>query len=125
MTDPWTTWRDQGACRGVDPNVFFPERGDSCVAAKKVCAGCPVRGECLDFALAHGEKFGIWGGKSERERSRLRAARRPGSARWSDEKCRQVRSMAAQGLSQAEIARELGVSPRTVFRYLQPAETAS
>ena len=65
-----------GACRGVDPEVFFPEQGMSLEPAKRVCADCAVRDECLEFALANRERFGVWGGPSERERRRLRRARR-------------------------------------------------
>lgn len=59
----------------MDTNLFFPSRGDSCVAAKEVCAGCPVRQECLEFALAEREVYGVWGGTSERERRRMRRER--------------------------------------------------
>ena len=68
-------WQDQANCLGVDPDLFFPERGASTREAKEVCRGCVVRGECLEYALVNGEKFGIWGGLSERERRRLRRAR--------------------------------------------------
>lgn len=68
-------WQDAANCLGVDPDLFFPERGASTREAKEVCKGCVVRGECLEFALANGEKFGIWGGLSERERRRLRRQR--------------------------------------------------
>jgi WhiB family redox-sensing transcriptional regulator len=60
---------------GVDPELFFPERGSSTREAKEVCRGCVVRVECLEFAIANSEKFGIWGGMSERERRRVRRAR--------------------------------------------------
>ena len=68
-------WQDQANCLGVDPDLFFPERGASTREAKEVCRGCEVRQQCLDYALANGEKFGIWGGLSERERRRLRRHR--------------------------------------------------
>ncbi len=68
-------WQDQANCLGVDPDLFFPERGASTREAKEVCRGCVVRVECLEYALANGEKFGIWGGLSERERRRIRRAR--------------------------------------------------
>jgi len=68
-------WQDRANCLGVDPDLFFPERGASTREAKSVCAGCEVRLECLEYALANGEKFGIWGGLSERERRRLRRQR--------------------------------------------------
>lgn len=68
-------WQDFGNCLGVDPDLFFPERGASTRQAKEVCRGCLVREECLEYALANGEKFGIWGGLSERERRRIRRQR--------------------------------------------------
>lgn len=68
-------WKQHGNCLGVDPDLFFPERGASTREAKAVCAGCMVRAQCLEYALDNGEKFGIWGGLSERERRRLRRQR--------------------------------------------------
>ena len=68
-------WQDEANCLGVDPDLFFPERGASTREAKEVCRGCVVRVDCLEYALANGEKFGIWGGMSERERRRIRRAR--------------------------------------------------
>ena len=68
-------WQDYANCLGVDPDLFFPERGASTREAKEVCRGCVVREECLEFALQNGEKFGIWGGLSERERRRIRRQR--------------------------------------------------
>ena len=65
-------WQDLANCLGVDPDLFFPERGASTREAKEVCRGCVVREDCLEYALANGEKFGIWGGLSERERRRIR-----------------------------------------------------
>ena len=68
-------WQENANCLGVDPDLFFPERGASTREAKAVCRGCEVREDCLEYALAHGEKFGIWGGLSERERRRVRRPR--------------------------------------------------
>lgn len=68
-------WQLLANCLGVDPDLFFPERGASTKEAKAVCQGCVVREECLEYAIAHGEKFGIWGGLSERERRRIRRQR--------------------------------------------------
>lgn len=68
-------WQRLANCLGLDPDVFFPERGASTREAKEVCRGCVVRAECLDFAVANGERFGIWGGLSERERRKVRRAR--------------------------------------------------
>ncbi|MDG2211926.1 MAG: WhiB family transcriptional regulator [Acidimicrobiales bacterium] len=70
-----TSWQESSNCLGVDPDLFFPERGASTREAKDVCRGCVVREDCLEFALQNGEKFGIWGGMSERERRRIRRHR--------------------------------------------------
>ncbi len=73
--EPDPDWNDYANCLGVDPDLFFPERGASTREAKEVCRGCEVRHDCLEFALQNGEKFGIWGGLSERERRRIRRQR--------------------------------------------------
>ncbi|MCC6436393.1 MAG: WhiB family transcriptional regulator [Acidimicrobiales bacterium] len=69
------TWQRFANCLGVDPDLFFPERGASTREAKEVCRACVVRADCLEYAIVNGEKFGIWGGLSERERRRIRRAR--------------------------------------------------
>jgi WhiB family transcriptional regulator, redox-sensing transcriptional regulator len=65
-------WQDSALCAETDPEAFFPEKGGSTRAAKRVCMNCEVRDECLGYAQANGISFGIWGGLSERERRRLR-----------------------------------------------------
>jgi len=65
-------WQDRALCAQTDPEAFFPEKGGSTREAKKVCTGCEVRAECLEYALANDERFGIWGGLSERERRKLK-----------------------------------------------------
>lgn len=65
-------WQERALCAQTDPEAFFPEKGGSTREAKKVCTGCEVRAECLEYALAHDERFGIWGGLSERERRKLK-----------------------------------------------------
>jgi WhiB family redox-sensing transcriptional regulator len=66
------SWQERALCAQTDPEAFFPEKGGSTREAKKVCASCEVRSECLDYALANDERFGIWGGLSERERRKLK-----------------------------------------------------
>ncbi len=66
------SWQDRALCAQTDPEAFFPEKGGSTREAKRVCVGCEVRMECLEYALAHDERFGIWGGMSERERRKLK-----------------------------------------------------
>ncbi|MGQ0743624.1 MAG: WhiB family transcriptional regulator [Acidimicrobiales bacterium] len=76
-----TAWRLKGACRGIPASVFYPDDDDPAIEAKAICARCPVRQTCLDFALAVREKEGVWGGATERERRRiLRQRRRPAAA---------------------------------------------
>lgn len=65
-------WRNYALCAQTDPEAFFPEKGGSTRAAKKICARCDVGEECLDYALNHDERFGIWGGLSERQRRKLK-----------------------------------------------------
>lgn len=67
-------WSVSALCAQTDPDAFFPEKGGSTAAAKRVCRSCLVRSECLEYALENDERFGVWGGLSERER------RRPGRA---------------------------------------------
>ena len=69
------TWQAEARCLEADPEIFFPERGGSSRAARAVCRDCTVRDECLRYALANREQFGIWGGTSERERRKLRKLR--------------------------------------------------
>lgn len=65
-------WQERALCAQTDPEAFFPEKGGSTREAKKICQRCAVRNECLEYALGHDERFGIWGGLSERERRRLK-----------------------------------------------------
>jgi WhiB family redox-sensing transcriptional regulator len=67
-----SAWQARALCAQTDPEAFFPEKGGSTREAKSVCRGCEVRQECLEYALAHDERYGIWGGLSERERRKLR-----------------------------------------------------
>ena len=66
------SWQERALCAETDPEAFFPEKGGSTREAKKICTGCEVKAECLEYALANDERFGIWGGLAERERRRLR-----------------------------------------------------
>jgi WhiB family redox-sensing transcriptional regulator len=79
MTITWPEgeeWMASGLCAQTDPEEFFPEKGGSSRVAKLICAGCEVRAECLEYALEQDERYGIWGGLSERERRAIRRAGR-------------------------------------------------
>lgn len=65
-------WQSDALCAQTDPEAFFPEKGGSTRDAKRICASCEVRDQCLEYALANDERFGIWGGLSERERRKLK-----------------------------------------------------
>jgi WhiB family redox-sensing transcriptional regulator len=73
-------WKAEGLCAQTDPDAFYPEKGESTGPAKRICQACPVRPECLADALARGERFGVWGGTSDRERRRLRQQQQPETA---------------------------------------------
>jgi len=70
------SWRNRAACRGVDPDIFFPVSEEDAVQSKAICAECPVREACLEYALATRERDGVWGGATERERRRMIRQRR-------------------------------------------------
>lgn len=78
------SWQERGRCRDLDVELFYPSSDDESfdqrhmreTAAKAVCGSCAVQAECLAWALASGERFGVWGGKSERERQILASNRR-------------------------------------------------
>ncbi|WP_350347299.1 WhiB family transcriptional regulator [Agromyces sp. G08B096] len=72
VDDDPLAWQSDALCAQTDPEAFFPEKGGSTRDAKKICTGCEVRAQCLEYALANDERFGIWGGLSERERRKLR-----------------------------------------------------
>lgn len=70
------SWQARGACRGADAELFFPASEDAAMPAKLICDTCPVRLTCLAFSLERNERFGVWGGLTERERGRLTPAAR-------------------------------------------------
>ena len=70
--DDALAWQSDALCAQTDPEAFFPEKGGSTRDAKRICTSCEVRDQCLEYALANDERFGIWGGLSERERRKLK-----------------------------------------------------
>ena len=108
-------WQDHAACRGADPELFFPEPGPDMhrkvAEAKAICVACPVRADCGAYALANRERFGIWGGQADRaRRATRRRTRQPG-------RCdRDIARLTAAGLTAQHIAAKLDLAPRTVTR---------
>lgn len=70
------SWRQRAACRGVDPDIFYPSADEEAEEAKSICRVCPVREPCLEYALLNRERDGVWGGATERERRRIIRQRR-------------------------------------------------
>lgn len=69
-------WQEKAACRTIPVELFFPPLEQEADEAKAVCDGCSVKDPCLEFALAAGERFGVWGGLTPQERRSLVAKRR-------------------------------------------------
>ena len=76
LAPPNLTWRQHAACRGLEPEVFYPVSEEQTEEAKAICRECPVREPCLEYALANRERDGVWGGATERERRRMIRQRR-------------------------------------------------
>ena len=70
------SWRQHAACRGIDPDIFYPAEDEEADVAKEVCAQCSVHTACLEYALTSREREGVWGGATERERRRIIRQRR-------------------------------------------------
>ena len=74
--DKTLIWRQRAACRGVDPDIFYPVSDEDAEDAKAICRQCQVQERCLDWALSNREREGVWGGATERERRRIIRRRR-------------------------------------------------
>ena len=109
------SWQNHAACRDADPELFFPEPGPDMhrkiAEAKALCAACPVRVDCLGYALRGRERFGIWGGQADRSRrATRRRTQQPGR------RDRDIAYLTAAGLTAQHIAAKLDLAPRTVTR---------
>jgi WhiB family transcriptional regulator, redox-sensing transcriptional regulator len=109
-------WRELAACRGAGLELFFPERGESAEPARRLCAACPVRQPCLDYAITNRITYGIWGGLSERERRALRSGWVRASRRGRD---RAILAAEAAGYTAAAIGRSFGLSRTSVTRIVR------
>lgn len=109
-------WADRAACRGVDPEIFFPCSGEVNDKAVAICGGCPVRVECAEFALADLDIVGIWGGLSHKERLRIRRGdRRAPKRRYVQVDGALIRRLRTEkGLTRAELARAVGCVDSTL-----------
>ncbi|MFD3955527.1 MULTISPECIES: WhiB family transcriptional regulator [Streptomyces] len=76
VTEDALDWQESALCAQTGPEFFFPAPGSSTREAKQLCGACEGRVACLEYALANDERFGVWGGLSEKERERLRRKER-------------------------------------------------
>jgi len=109
-------WRELAACRGSDLEVFFPGRGESAGPARQVCAACPVRQPCLDYAITNRIVHGIWGGLTERERRALQSRWVRASRRNRDGA---ISAAVAAGYTVEAVGRSFGLSRTTVARIVR------
>jgi len=114
-----SAWQYRAACRGADPDLFFPQQGESADPARRVCARCPVRAQCLEYALANAIWHGVWGGLAERERRELRTRRLRAARRDRDRAI-----AAAAGHPTEAVGRAADVSGKPVRRVLAGEEDA-
>lgn len=116
-------WRDEALCAQTDPEIFFPEKGSDDGRGKRICARCDAKTMCLAFALENDERYGIWGGLSARDRTRIRKELQIKPLTQiqveREERDRTIASMADRGYDALAIAEKLGVSEKTVYRVLQ------
>jgi WhiB family redox-sensing transcriptional regulator len=130
-----TAWMQDGLCRQVDADLFFPEGRGAAITvqakeAKKVCNLCPVRATCLNWAVTTGQSSGVWGGLSEDERIPLRREhteqRQSSYARCIDAQAL-IERRVAEGKSHRQIGEELGVCHSAVgkaWRYFESERKA-
>jgi WhiB family redox-sensing transcriptional regulator len=110
-------WQEDAVCAQTDPEAFFPEKGGSTRDAKMVCLGCPVQDQCLQYALDNQERFGIWGGLSERERRKLQDRVGQGHGRiLSEAQEQRAMDMLDRGLTVTQVARQFAVNFSVIRR---------
>lgn len=107
-------WQDDALCATTDPDLFFPEPRDKAVAAKRICASCRVKDECLEYALEAREEHGVWGGLTEVERAALLEPVKPVLARLDYDSMAELLSL---GMPVGDIAARLGCSTESVTRF--------
>lgn len=107
-------WREQALCAQVGDLPFFPAKGESAAEGKAVCAGCDVREQCLAYALENNERFGIWGGKSERERRAILNGMAEKRAAEQEESDARIAALHAELGSIEKVAQRLESTPRKI-----------
>jgi WhiB family redox-sensing transcriptional regulator len=114
-----TDWQLDALCAQIDPEIFFPEKGGSPAAAKKICHTCTVKDTCLEAGLAKPGTIGVWGGTTPKERRRItrgREIKRRQPTRMVNSR-RLALALLAEGKIPTQVAAIVGVSDRTIFRW--------
>jgi WhiB family redox-sensing transcriptional regulator len=126
-----TAWQIKGACRDHDPEAFYPMEGDDPEPAKAVCLRqCEVREECLNWAIDRGERWGVWGGMTPRERSHHARTNpppvrdEPPTHHRESDRFRALRRLRDSGLEAETIARYFGVKHSTVRKWMSMQDSA-
>jgi WhiB family redox-sensing transcriptional regulator len=108
-------WQDRGLCAQTDPEAFFPVKGQPATEAKRVCASCEVKAECLEWALEYRQTFGVWGGLTPTERKKLQR-KRSASVSPAAAATTAMEEVIRLGMKTVDIEKRFGVSERTVYR---------
>lgn len=108
-------FEEKPACADEDPNVFFDDTLTG--LARAVCGRCPVQEQCLAWALSHGEREGVWGGLTPRQRAARPDYKVAPPALTVEERRQAIRYYTRRGESAERIADRLGLSARTVIRH--------
>lgn len=120
MTAPIThpTWMDDALCAQTDPELWFPEKGESATRARQICGQCPIRQRCAEYALETGQEYGVWGGLNAAERSYLTGT---ASANVTEAMQRRltILDLDKQGIEPMTIARQVRTSTSNVRAILR------
>jgi WhiB family transcriptional regulator, redox-sensing transcriptional regulator len=111
-------WKDDGACRGANPDLWFIKSPEFVDAARQICERCPVRRDCLEHALNTPEEYGMWGGVTEQERRAIKRKRAAVARTLPPQRVAALRYLVAEGTTSIEdLAAEFGLSPRHVREF--------
>ena len=117
------SWQEDALCAQVDPELFFPEKGQPSRDAKKICAGCEVRKQCLQWAIATNQRHGVWGGLTSRERNILARGEKIRKTRTVKKTVREdaILQLHTASVPPTEIAQRFKINERTVHRIVKKA----
>lgn len=112
---------DQGLCAqtGPDDTTWFPAKGGSTIPAKRLCQGCPIKDACLQYAIANNIRYGVWGGRSERERDAIAKGESPLTP--TQRRNMQMLELYERGTDTDGLAAQFGVTRKVVYTALTRA----